>query len=79
MKTKILFYVPHLSTGGMPQFLLKRIESGRQFQLNKLQLSSPIKDKTLFQHRVNTVQNIPKRLEEYTNGSTIGSLCDPFL
>ena len=27
MKTKILFYVPHLSTGGMPQFLLKRIEA----------------------------------------------------
>ena len=27
MKTKILFYVPHLSTGGMPQFLLKRIEN----------------------------------------------------
>jgi autotransporter strand-loop-strand O-heptosyltransferase len=27
MKTKILFYAPHLSTGGMPQFLLKRIET----------------------------------------------------
>lgn len=26
MKTKILFLAPHLSTGGMPQFLLKRIE-----------------------------------------------------
>lgn len=27
MKTKILFLAPHLSTGGMPQFLLKRIET----------------------------------------------------
>lgn len=27
MKTKILFFAPHLSTGGMPQFLLKRIEA----------------------------------------------------
>jgi len=27
MKTKILFLAPHLSTGGMPQFLLKRIEN----------------------------------------------------
>jgi autotransporter strand-loop-strand O-heptosyltransferase len=26
MKTKLLFLAPHLSTGGMPQFLLKRIE-----------------------------------------------------
>jgi len=26
MKTKILFIAPHISTGGMPQFLLKRIE-----------------------------------------------------
>jgi hypothetical protein len=27
MKTKILFLASHLSTGGMPQFLLKRIET----------------------------------------------------
>ena len=27
MKTKILFFIPHASTGGMPQFLLKRIEA----------------------------------------------------
>lgn len=30
-KMKILFIAPHLSTGGMPQFLLKRIEVLKQF------------------------------------------------
>ena len=29
-KKKILFLAPHLSTGGMPAFLLKRIEALRQ-------------------------------------------------
>ena len=31
---KILFLAPHLSTGGMPQFLLKRIELLQKFSLN---------------------------------------------
>lgn len=31
MKKKILFLAPHLSTGGMPQFLLKRIELLNKF------------------------------------------------
>ena len=26
MKLKLMYVVPHLSTGGMPQFVLKRIE-----------------------------------------------------
>jgi autotransporter strand-loop-strand O-heptosyltransferase len=33
-KTKILFLAPHLSTGGMPSFLLKRIESLLQYSNN---------------------------------------------
>jgi len=33
-KTKILFLAPHLSTGGMPSFLLKRIESLLQYSDN---------------------------------------------
>ena len=30
MKKKLLFIVPHLSTGGMPQFVLKQIEILRE-------------------------------------------------
>ena len=31
-KIKLLYLVPHLSTGGMPQFVLKRIESLQKFK-----------------------------------------------
>lgn len=31
LKPKVLFLAPHLSTGGMPQFLLKRIETLKNF------------------------------------------------
>lgn len=33
LKPKVLFLAPHLSTGGMPQFLLKRIELLKQFDI----------------------------------------------
>jgi autotransporter strand-loop-strand O-heptosyltransferase len=32
MKLKLMYVVPHLSTGGMPQFVLKRIESLQKFK-----------------------------------------------
>ena len=32
---KILFLAPHLSTGGMPQFLLKRLESLKEYTDNE--------------------------------------------
>jgi autotransporter strand-loop-strand O-heptosyltransferase len=32
MKIKLLYITPHLSTGGMPQFVLKRIQSLRKFK-----------------------------------------------
>ena len=31
MKIKLMYVVPHLSTGGMPQFVLKRIEYLKKF------------------------------------------------
>jgi len=31
-KIKLLYLTPHLSTGGMPQFVLKRIESLQQYK-----------------------------------------------
>ncbi len=34
MSKKVLFLAPHLSTGGMPEFLLKRIKSLRGFQIH---------------------------------------------
>lgn len=37
-KIKVLFMAPHLSTGGMPSFLLKRIESLLEFYNNKVEL-----------------------------------------
>lgn len=37
-KEKILFLCPHLSTGGMPSFLLKRIESLLQYYNDKVEL-----------------------------------------
>lgn len=36
-KIKLLFVVPHLSTGGMPQFVLKRIESLQKYK-NKVEI-----------------------------------------
>ena len=36
-KIKLLYLTPHLSTGGMPQFVLKRIESLQKFK-NKLDI-----------------------------------------
>jgi autotransporter strand-loop-strand O-heptosyltransferase len=37
-KTRILFLAPHLSTGGMPSFLLKRIESLLEHYQDKMEL-----------------------------------------
>jgi len=37
-KTKILFLAPHLSTGGMPSFLLKRIESLLEYGKDKYEV-----------------------------------------
>ena len=37
MKTKILYLVPHLSTGGMPQFVLKRIQELQKYK-NQLEI-----------------------------------------
>jgi autotransporter strand-loop-strand O-heptosyltransferase len=37
-KTKILFLAPHLSTGGMPSFILKRIESLLEFGKDKYEI-----------------------------------------
>jgi len=37
MKTKILYLVPHLSTGGMPQFVLKRIQELQKYK-NELEI-----------------------------------------
>ena len=37
-KTKVLFLAPHLSTGGMPSFLLKRIESLIEYYNDKVEL-----------------------------------------
>ena len=31
-KIKLLYLTPHLSTGGMPQFVLKRIESLQKYK-----------------------------------------------
>jgi autotransporter strand-loop-strand O-heptosyltransferase len=43
-KTKVLFLAPHLSTGGMPSFLLKRIESlleyGKELELYVVEFSN---------------------------------------
>jgi len=32
MKKKIVFIAPHLSTGGMPQYLVKQVESIKDYQ-----------------------------------------------
>jgi autotransporter strand-loop-strand O-heptosyltransferase len=37
-KSKVLFLAPHLSTGGMPSFLLKRIESLLEYYQDKMEL-----------------------------------------
>jgi autotransporter strand-loop-strand O-heptosyltransferase len=37
-KMKVLFLAPHLSTGGMPSFLLKRIESLLEYYQDKMEL-----------------------------------------
>jgi len=37
MKLKLMYVVPHLSTGGMPQFVLKRIESLLEYK-NKIEV-----------------------------------------
>lgn len=37
-KTRVLFLAPHLSTGGMPSFLLKRIESLLEYYKDKVEL-----------------------------------------
>ena len=37
-KMKVLFLAPHLSTGGMPSFLLKRIESLLKYYQDKMEL-----------------------------------------
>ena len=68
---RVLFLAPHLSTGGMPQFLLKRIQALKQYTNYEI---------FVFEFRRYATQFIVQReqirkLIPHSNFFTCGSIC----